>query len=756
MAAMHNLRLAKPTRNLRVAGEHKGGMPKLAPFLGIVIAMAALYMMAAHRLGTCTSSDERDYQKELRRMGSGATSCPRLPAEATDDEAPVNFTIFSAPKPFEPGGGGRQMQALRSWMRLDPPPQVVLFGDPAELGPVAARFPPGRVRVEGGIDRNFKGTPMFHSMLARARAADTSFSLIINGDIVLVGDFLAALGKVGTRFPSFIMTAMRWDVGAFPFHMANDSASFLDARGEEVPEDDVRAFVRSQGSLHTYGGVDFWAFNNGPVPFQDALMPPFVFGRGRYDNWLLHEAIETNYRAVIDASEAITSIHVAHSYEHLQPQGTGGGPGLLLDGTGGNFWSINKKRNWEAFANIYASRTAGSFTSQMGTALHAPWKLATCDEPAAGNLCLSRRVKPASCRCEYSPSVNTTQSEPKMVGKQIMCGTVVVDNDFYLETLPSGTPVPGLPHLLDQLLPQVADANKTVTLVAVTSRYRELAADFACRMRRLGLANLVVAALDEDCYRYLFTQGLAVYHAPGPAGHAFAYSGAEALAECEHGTPCFLHYRQVKFHAMLEILRAGYNVLWSDVDQVWLSDPFPRVSPSLGRSPLVIQSSVQDLGLAANSVPKSGSDSGGLIYALAHPLVVEAFDAVLYRLTKGKKGKWKGFQLRDRDAHPLYSVLCDDEGLRDESGEGCTLTIGLKVLFLDRKQFASGASTLWNSTSVQLDAKRLGACALENNKVPGGAVGKMKRLIAKNLVQFDSGGRMCLYHWSSRRVSEQQ
>ena len=54
---------------------------------------------------------------------------------------------------------------------------------------------------------------------------------------------------------------------------------------------------------------------------------------------------------------------------------------------------------------------------------------------------------------------------------------------------------------------------KVVTLVAVTIGYASMLMSFICRLRMLGLAdNLVVAALDEDLYRFAFTQGLAVYY----------------------------------------------------------------------------------------------------------------------------------------------------------------------------------------------------------------------------------------------------
>ena len=54
---------------------------------------------------------------------------------------------------------------------------------------------------------------------------------------------------------------------------------------------------------------------------------------------------------------------------------------------------------------------------------------------------------------------------------------------------------------------------KVVTLVAVTIGYANMLMSFICRLRMLGLAdNILVAALDEELYRFAFTQGLAVYY----------------------------------------------------------------------------------------------------------------------------------------------------------------------------------------------------------------------------------------------------
>ena len=42
-----------------------------------------------------------------------------------------------------------------------------------------------------------------------------------------------------------------------------------------------------------YGGVDLWVWNTGK-PLLQRPMPPFIFGRSRYDNWLTHELAQVS------------------------------------------------------------------------------------------------------------------------------------------------------------------------------------------------------------------------------------------------------------------------------------------------------------------------------------------------------------------------------------------------------------------------------------------------------------------------------
>ncbi|CAI6005596.1 unnamed protein product [Closterium sp. NIES-65] len=770
---------------------------------------------------TESGTDETQSQSELRSDESQA--------DAQSPPARLSLTIFCAPKPYLSASPASdpQRRALLSWLRLSLRPTVVLLGNDSSFHALAKEFP-GRVVVDARVDTNFYGVPLVHSMLARARAAPTMVSLLINGDILLLEDVVPALSKVQRTFKSWVLTAARWDVSAeFPFALesreggggegggaggggggaaggeegeeggggegegirqaaegewlvigegngaSTDSSSSSSSRsssggkrrsylvGSSVVEAEVRRYVRRQGSLHTYGGVDFWAWNNyvhgarasssssssssrsrrdtseggsdgdseggsgdreggeggasgesgeggeggeeegsegkDNTPLFAGEMPPFAFGRGKYDNWLTHEIVAAGLRQMVDASDAVTSVHVAHSYSHVVSGGVAAGKAGL------SFWSTRKQSSWELYANIHMSQTHGSYRNQKGTALHIPWRLLSCFDAAASNMCLQRRVRPANCTCEYSSLVPASQSDPRWEKGSTVCGTLSIDHDkdFTITPLPTPRSPPGLPHTLEQLLPQLArnvsataaaaaaaagggssgsagvmgvnensggsrggggaedeqqeeQQLRVVTLVAVTFTYADMLMSFVCRLRALGLAdNLLVAALDAEMYRFAFLQGLAVYLEPGASASLGSHASlgtdaASPFRDCPFGSPCFQAFTKLKSRAVLRVLRAGYSVLLSDVDVVWFKDPLPYLL-AFGPGTLPIQSNEPNASLPGTGIRRINS---GFYFARAERMVVEAFEAIVRHAGKTKLSEQPSF----------YDVLCGAQG----------------------------------------------------------------------------------------------
>eukprot|EP00271_Cylindrocystis_brebissonii_P008691 TRINITY_DN2316_c0_g1_i1.p1 TRINITY_DN2316_c0_g1~~TRINITY_DN2316_c0_g1_i1.p1 ORF type:complete len:824 (+),score=81.43 TRINITY_DN2316_c0_g1_i1:407-2878(+) len=652
-----------------------------------------------------------------------------------------SLTIFCAPKAYTDSPDDMQRRALLSWLNLKPSPKVVLLGNDATFATVAKEFP-DRVSVDARLDYNFNGVPQFHSIVARAQSADTDLSMIINGDIILLNDLMPAVLKVSAAFENWVLTAARWDLGLeFPFSFESGELRRLAKSGKSQStfEESIRQYTKTRGSLHTYGGVDFWLWNNSPVPLFEGHMPPFTFGRSKYDNWLTHEIVAAGLRQVVDASEGLTNIHVAHAYQHV---------GTLINGSSGaveagkNFWSSRKKGSWEMFNNIHLAETHGSYTNQKGTALHAPWRLAACYEPSVANLCLLKRDRPANCSCEYSSYVRNTQSDPRLEPRSgyFTCGMLSVDNrkDYSIIAIPGPKSAPGLPHTMEQLLPTQAQevaGLKVVTLVAVTFGYAEMLMNFICRLRLLGLDRyLVVAALDEELYQFAFNQGLAVYYERPPSEKLVSLNNKD---DCAFGSQCFRQFTKLKSRAVLRVLNAGYSVLWSDVDIVWYTDPLPHLL-AYGPGTFPIQSNEPNGSIPGTGIRRINS---GFYFARSDAQTIEAFNAIVQHAASTKLSEQPSF----------YDILCGVKGenlLPDK--EECRWHNGLRTIFLDRVSYPNGAvHNFWEAPDVT-EACELRGCLILHNNWISGKEAKKERLVVNKYWHYDVERRMCMHPWHSK------
>ncbi|CAI5501533.1 unnamed protein product [Closterium sp. Naga37s-1] len=626
------------------------------------------------------------------------------------------LTIFTAPKPYtsilDPSSphADPQRRALLSWLRLRPSPKIVLLGNDSSFRALARQFP-AHVTVESSIDTNFYGVPQVHSVVARAQAADTPVSMVINADIILMNDVMAAMRKVHENFRHWVMTAARWDMPEeFPYSFEREMWA---GRGHREHETTIREFVRTHGTLHTYGGVDFWAWNNDdrtPVPLVRGTVPPFSYGRGKYDNWLTHEIISSGLREIVDASEAVTAVHVAHSYSHVMESAfTKNAAGLA----GKSFWSTRMNSSWELFANIHLAHTHGTYANQKGTPLHVPVKLMNCLEASASFLCLQRRLRPAICSCEYSSSVASSQTDPRLSAKtnQWTCGSVAPANatDYTIHAIPH-TAVDLLPVLARRVPDGRGGELQVVTLVAVTAGYAEMLMSFVCRLRSLGLAsNLLVAALDEDLYRFAFTQGLPVYYE-----QASEEVKNMRASECGYGSQCFRHFTKLKSRSVLKVLNAGYSVLWTDVDIVWFTDPLPDLL-SFGPGTLPIQSNEPDANLPGTGVRRINS---GFYFARADRKTIAAFEAITAHAAATKLSEQPSF----------YDVLCGEAG----------------------ELVAAGAvHGLWEQKDVRRACAKVGCSILHNNWISGREE-KMRRFLANDMWHYDAERRMCVWEWHGK------
>jgi hypothetical protein len=93
---------------------------------------------------------------------------------------------------------------------------------------------------------------------------------------------------------------------------------------------------------------------------------------------------------------------------------------------------------------------------------------------------------------------------------------------------------------------------------------------FICSLKRLGVfRSLVIAAFDDELYKFAFKMGLSVFLFPSNID--------VSLQDHAYGTEGFEKITKLKSAAVLEILCRGYDVTWTDVDIAFFKSPIPAL-----------------------------------------------------------------------------------------------------------------------------------------------------------------------------------
>lgn len=118
-------------------------------------------------------------------------------------------------------------------------------------------------------------------MVAKKRVA-----VILNSDILLTQSFVDAMLKVRAQFEDWFLIGARLD-------LLSDLPPSFEPSNKDFSDAAFTSYARAKGVLHTAGGVDYfaWNVNNGQKLIQGP-MPPFIRGKSKFDNWIVHEAIQ--------------------------------------------------------------------------------------------------------------------------------------------------------------------------------------------------------------------------------------------------------------------------------------------------------------------------------------------------------------------------------------------------------------------------------------------------------------------------------
>lgn len=238
------------------------------------------------------------------------------------------------------------------------------------------------------------------------------------------------------------------------------------------------------------------AWNSGDLPLHTGVLPPFLYGKGIHNNWVINEAMSSEFRFVFDASWTISSFHL-NDQEHWSN-------GIVGDSRVSDI----EKRSWEYVGNSHIGKLYGSLFYREAN--------------------YSSLIKLLKCEGQYT-FINTTenivypygyQSAFSLWKKRILhpwrqrrimaCVEGIKSLDRTLDCslkdhMKFSEPL-DFSFSLESLLPLIADKNKTIVLAVAGYSYKDMLMSWACRLRRLLIKNFMICALDQETYWFSILQ----------------------------------------------------------------------------------------------------------------------------------------------------------------------------------------------------------------------------------------------------------
>jgi hypothetical protein len=206
--------------------------------------------------------------------------------------------MLSTPNAFMGHFGVIQRNAIESWTRLDPRPEIILFGDDEGTAEICADL---GLRHVPDVATTPEGTPLLSDMFLRGQQlATTPMVCWANADDIFTDALPAAAAIFAASGPSYVV-GQRTDV---------DQETLLElGAGWQT---DLRARAAAEGELKPLNWIDWFLFSRGLF----TELPPFAIGRPGYDPWLIWRAADLG-AVVVDATEFVPAIHQRHDYSHV-------------------------------------------------------------------------------------------------------------------------------------------------------------------------------------------------------------------------------------------------------------------------------------------------------------------------------------------------------------------------------------------------------------------------------------------------------
>ena len=209
------------------------------------------------------------------------------------------LTIFSVPKPFTGSTADLQRNAIQSWQRLEPKPEIILCGDDPSIESEATVL---GVKSLGNLAFSPYGTPLLNSVFSKGHEiAIFPILCYANADIIFFQDLVDAVRRI--HFDQYLAVGQRTDLDLTHGLDFSHSNWALDLRTE----------VQEKGHLHSIFGIDYFIFTADSGLHK---LPPFAVGRPRWDNWFIFNA-RKNGIPVVDITRVCQVVHQNHDYAHI-------------------------------------------------------------------------------------------------------------------------------------------------------------------------------------------------------------------------------------------------------------------------------------------------------------------------------------------------------------------------------------------------------------------------------------------------------
>lgn len=374
-------------------------------------------------------------------------------------------------------------------------------------------------------------------MIAKSRSYTSEISVIIDPETVIFSGFISTLNQVYELDHDWLLVASAQNVSYFPFHLDESGKHWQRDNGKRVKIQEVwnienlsgvwenvlteNTWYNSLATLKFYAQESYWIvsllqlqkifhqsrqrnycytrmlmmWNNKDMPLHSGVLPPFLYGKGIHNNWVIHEAMTSDFRFVFDASWTITSFYLNEEND--------------FSPTHGNFSAMDiENRNWEYIGNSHIGTNYGSFFYSEAN-YSSLVKLLKCNKQYI--MVNTKKNNIYSIRHHGAMNLMKEKIFPSWLKENTMhCIAGMRSQTKSLDcSVKNQRKIPAtleLPFSLESLLSITADKNKTVILTVAGYSYKDMLMSWVCRLRNLSIENFIVCALDQETYQFSILQ----------------------------------------------------------------------------------------------------------------------------------------------------------------------------------------------------------------------------------------------------------